>query len=287
MPHFQVVFTLPAELRGIAKMWPREVYDVLFQASQLTLQKLAATRWDATLGILAVLHTWTRELKFHPHVHCVVTGGGLTQDGGWVHADRDFLFPVAAMRRLFRGLFLSLLAKRGLPLEAKQRRQLRSARRHKNWVVYVEAPEDRDPAHLVKYLARYVYQTAISNARMVAVSEYGVTFRTRGDAVTTLPGVEFVRRFGQHFLPPRFRKIRAYGLLAPGARARLAMARHVLTETAPADDAPAPPGLVEGLVAVGAHRCPTCGDPLRVQLIPRSAPSMSPVAPAQPARAPP
>jgi predicted RNA-binding Zn-ribbon protein involved in translation (DUF1610 family) len=269
VPHFQVVFTLPSELRGIAKAWPREIYDLLFQAAQQTLQTLAQRQWNAKLAILAVLHTWTRELKDHPHVHCVVSGGGLTEDGAWVSSEREFLFPISTMRGLFRALFLAGLEDLRLPLNRRQRHKLRAARRHRDWVVFVEAPEDRDPANLVKYLARYVYQTAISNSRIVSIGDATVTFRTRGDAVVTLPGVEFVRRFTQHFLPKGIRKIRHYGLLAPGARAQLALARD-LTARSSSDDQPE--RLRESLpdttpLEEASARCPDCGSPLRYRLL--------------------
>jgi hypothetical protein len=269
VPHFQVVFTLPSELRGIAKAWPREIYDLLFQAAQQTLQTLAQRQWNAKLAILAVLHTWTRELKDHPHVHCVVSGGGLTEDGAWVSSEREFLFPISTMRGLFRALFLAGLEDLRLPLNRRQRHKLRAARRHRDWVVFVEAPEDRDPANLVKYLARYVYQTAISNSRIVSIGDATVTFRTRGDAVVTLPGVEFVRRFTQHFLPKGIRKIRHYGLLAPGARAQLALARD-LTARSSSDDQPE--RLRESLPDTtpreeASARCPDCGSPLRYRLL--------------------
>jgi len=268
VPHFQVVFTLPAELRSIARSFPRQIYDLLFQASQLTLKKLAATQWRATPAILSVLHTWTREMTFHPHVHCVVSGGGLTDDGAWVHADPNFLFAIRPMQRLFRGLFLSQLSKLGLDLDRGQQQHLRNARRRaalKNWVVFVEAPGDRDPGHLVKYLARYVYQTAISDHRIVAITERDVTIRTRGSATLTVPGVEFVRRFTNHFLPKGFRKVRHYGLLAPGARHRLAAARAVLLRGVSASrerpkDRPA-----------STHCCPACGTPLRRLHLPPAA----------------
>lgn len=286
VPHFQVVFTLPSELRAIARTWPAQIYDLLFQASQQTLQTLAATRWSAKLAILSVLHTWTRKLEYHPHVHCVVSSGGLTVENVWVPAGGEYLFPVAAMRRLFRGIFLSRLAKLRLPLEPRQRRQLRKAAQHKDWVVFIEAPEDRDPSHLVKYLARYVYQTAISNSRIVSVDDGGVTFRTRGDAVVTLDGVEFVRRFTNHFLPKGFRKIRHYGLLAPSARPRLALAREQVARPSPeTDPQPADEALLDDASLDDRPRCATCGNALRIYILIR-VPTPAPP-PAAVARGPP
>lgn len=272
IPHFQVVFTLPAELRAIARSFPRQIYDLLFQASQLTLCKLAATHWNATPAILAVLHTWSREMNYHPHMHCVVSSGGLTHDGGWVACDPTFLFAIRPLQRLFRGLFLSKLAGLGLPLDSGQLRHLRNARRKaalKQWVVFVEPPDDRDPQQLIKYLARYVYQTAISDHRIVAVTDKDVTIRTRLSATLTLPGTEFVRRFTEHFLPKGFRKIRHYGLLAPGVRHRLAIARAIVQHLAPAEATREP--RTERTSA--RHDCPSCGEPLRRHVMPALRPA--------------
>lgn len=271
VPHFQVVFTLPAELRPIARRFPREVYGVLFQAAQQTLQKLAATEWRARPAILVVLHTWARNLSFHPHVHCVVSAGGLTDDGGWVSAGRDFLFAIAALRNLFRGLFLSGLTRLGLDLDRSQRIRLRNARRRaslKSWNVFVGRAKSRDATQMIKYLAQYAYQTAISDHRILAVRDDTVTFRTRGADTVTLPGREFVRRFALHVLPRRFRKIRHYGLLAPGTRDRLAIARDLVAHLPSADPTPPQPA-PDALPALPpdhypSRRCPCCDAPLRV-----------------------
>ncbi len=274
VPHFQAVFTIPAELRPIARAHQREIYDLLLKTTYATLKQFAATRWQATPAVLAVLHTWARDLSFHPHVHCVVSAGGLTDDGGWLSVKPDFLFHVRPLQRLFRGKFLAGLAQLGLPLDDSQRIALAKARRKaalKNWNVYVEPPEGRDPAQMVKYLARYVYQTAISDHRMVACDEHTVTIATRDANTLTLTGPEFVRRFALHILPRGFRKIRHYGLLAPGARRQLAQARDIvqhLQAPAPPEppDEPQPEPHPSTLVA-GHHRCPKCNAPLRVYLV--------------------
>ena len=267
--HFQVVFTLPEELRPIARMFPRAIFDTLFKAAAETLQKLARTKLDATLSILAVLHTWSRELTFHPHVHCVVSAGGLTDDGGWVSADVKRLFEHRALQRLFKGVFLVRLRKLGLPLDRIGRGRLRDARRRaavKDWVVWSEAPNERDPRHLVKYLARYVYQTAISDHRMVSVDAETVTFRTRGPATVTVPGVEFARRMATHLLPSGFRRVRPFGLLASGARRKLELAREILEHTQPL-----PAGEPSKLdkPRMDPRHCPVCGAPVRITTIDR------------------
>ena len=263
----------------MARAFPTEVYNLLFRTVRDTLQKLAYTHWEASLAILAVLHTWSRELSFHPHVHCVVGGGGLDADGGWISADRDRLFEHRAMQRLFRGLFLTGLTELHLPLDLDQRRSLARARKRaaaKNWVVWIEAPDARDPQHLVKYLARYVYQTAISDSRIVALDRDGVTLRTRGTATVTLAGAEFVRRFGMHILPSGFHRVRHYGLLAPGARARLAEARDIVEHVSPLPARPEKPARAhlqeDPYTFLSHHRCPTCNEPLRVTLVARDTP---------------
>jgi hypothetical protein len=273
-PHFQVVFTLPSSLRGIAKRWPRPIYDLLFQSAQQTLQTLAQTHWKATPAILAVLHTWNREMKLHPHVHCVVSAGGLASDGAWVASGTEHLFPVVPMRRLFRMRFREGFRALGLVLDREQRRQVARARTQKDWVAFVEAPKNRDPEHLVKYLARYVYSHAISDSRMVSVTDTNVTFRTRGDGVVSVPGTEFARRFAQHVLPKGFRKIRHYGLLAPGNRLKLDLARSLVTRGQPAT----PPEPTPAPTVCATGRCPDCGEPLRRLLVaPVSVPEPAPL----------
>lgn len=292
VPHFQVVFTLPAELRPIARAFPSEVYDALFQAAQETLQKLAKTHWDATLGVLAVLHTWARDLSFHPHVHCVVSGGGLTADGGWV-ASEDFLFHEKQLKKLFKGLFLTRLTRLCLDLDRNQRRRLAHVRKHvvaQDWVVFVEAADGRGKEYIVKYLARYVYQAPISDVRIVAITDTTVTFRTREEGIVTLPGTEFVRRFAMHFLPKGFRKVRHYGLLAPANRPRLEQAR-AITEHALLARVPDSPEVLDAIEPSPQQpnetarpirgRCPICANPLRDLRIPRD-PGFNPCARAPP-----
>ena len=227
-------------------------------------------------AILSVLHTWARDLSFHPHVHCVVSGGGLTDDDRWVAAP-DYLFAVSVLGRLFRGKFLAELSRLRLPLDRDERIALSRARSkaaRKSWVAYVEAPQGRDPEQMVKYLSRYVYQTAISDHRMVAVTAETVTFRTRGDKTRTLRGDVFVRMLAQHFLPKGFRRVRHSGLLAPGRRPRLAIARALLDPMPPAPPPPPEPNrddetAVSDPVEPVVRRCPECGGLLRIDQLPR------------------
>lgn len=274
-PHFQVVFTLPAELRAICQAYPRETYDALFRASSETVLALAKTRWKATPSILSVLHTWSRALTYHPHVHLVVSAGGLRDDGTWHAANPKFMFDVRAMRRLFRGKFLHALKKLDLPLSPAQRVQLGDARDRahaKRWVVHVETPEGRGADTLVRYLARYVNQMAISDHRLVACDGETVTFRTRGSETVTLAGVEFVRRLAQHVLPKGFKRSRPSGLLATPNRARLAQARALLGGAPVAlsvdDDEDELPEDVVVLLSLLRGDCPCCRQRLQISGLP-------------------
>jgi len=227
--HFQVVFTLPQALREVVYDNPKSLHSLLFRVGASVVQDLAAQRHQARLGLTGVLHTWTDALLYHPHVHFLVSAGGLhLETGAWVSTGEKYLFPGRILGAMFRGRFLEglldafergELVLRGEAVTA--RKQFRSmvrglSKRHAKWVVHVEAPGGRPVSQVVKYLARYIKRVAISDARLVSVSEDAVTFRTRQGPVS-VSGVEFVRRFQLHILPSGFRKVRHYGLYAPGA----------------------------------------------------------------------
>ncbi len=226
-PHFQVVFTLPSALRAIAYDNQRLVYALLFRVASSILQDLARQRLRARLGVTAVLHTWTSEITHHPHLHCLVTSGGLhLDDERWVPTRKEYLFPGRILGTMFRGRFLEGL------IDAFDRGELhlrgdesgaarafhatvgRLSKRHCRWVVHVEAPKGRPVGHITKYLARYIKRVAITDGRIAAVTDTHVTIKTRRGAVE-LDGAEFVRRFLLHVLPRGFRKVRHYGLYAP------------------------------------------------------------------------
>lgn len=278
--HFHVVFTLPEELRRIALRNGAVVYDVLIRAAADVLTTLGEQRLGARIGITTVLHTWTRQMLLHPHVHCVVTGGGLALDGSrWVPTPRHFLFPVAVLRKLFRGAVRTRLlaafdqgrldlagACADLAEPRAFRRMLRGLHR-KKWVVYAKAPF-AGPKQVFAYLGRYTHRVAISDHRMVAVSDDAVTFRTKDGATTTVAPDEFIRRFLLHVLPDGFHKIRHYGLYAaahvhrgqPVARALLGAS----DVTDPADhdheDDPGKEDPEAELTGRDPRRCPACGD---------------------------
>ena len=206
------------------------VYDALFQAASATLQELTHSRFKATLGITLVLHTWTRELHHHPHVHALVSAGGLTESG-WKSMSLKYLFHVEVMGTVLCGKMLTLLRdahKAGkLPGTSSELEQLLRRLKQHNWVVYVKKAF-RHAEHVLKYLGRHTHRVAISNSRFVAITQDAVTFRTKEGKAITLPPTEFLRRFLQHFLPKGFQKIRHYGLYASAAEAQLQRARDAL-----------------------------------------------------------
>jgi hypothetical protein len=270
--HFHVVFTLPAELRALAKAVPHAVLDALFATASATLLDLARSRLGATLGVTMVLHTWTRDLRYHPHVHALVTAGGLARDTGrWVRTRHDYLFPVQMMGAVFRGKMLEALRRlhRQGKLavfdefrdpEAFDRLLVRLARAR--WVVYAKKPFRRSD-HVLRYLGRYTHRIAISNSRLISVTDDAVTFHTKGGNRASLHPVEFLRRFLQHVLPEGFHKIRHFGLYAGATVASLRTARSLLVPatSGAAESAPIPTWR-ERLRALTGHdvdRCRVCG----------------------------
>ena len=183
LPHFHLVFTLPSELKPVAMRHPVEVYGALFQVTGEVLAELGRTHLRATLGLTLVLHTWTRDLRFHPHVHVLATAGGLSLDGSrFVHARKDYLFPVKAMGKLLRGKMLDALRglrRKGILPDQGFNALMSALARHKSWVVYAKAPFRRSQ-HVLSYLGRYTHRVGIANSRLVDVGPGHVTFRTRG-----------------------------------------------------------------------------------------------------------
>lgn len=221
--YFHAVFTLPAILRPVVLAHRRVLFDLLFDAASQTLLAFGADpkRLGAQLGFTLVLHTWTREMLFHPHLHAIVTGGGLSFDRTrWVGLPNDeFLFPVVALSKVFRGNFLQGLiaacAADKLDLTDHQSRKLVAEAKKHDWVVYAKKPFG-GPDQIVNYLGRYTHRVGISSSRLLSITDHRIVFRTRGEKTCSLTPEEFIRRFLSHVLPPRFSKIRHYGLLAPG-----------------------------------------------------------------------
>jgi hypothetical protein len=260
--YYHVVFTLPAALGPLALQNPRVLYDLLLRTAWETVQELASDpRYlGATVGLLAVLHTWGQTLCHHPHVHCVVTGGGLgcdvhgrvEQPPHWVACRPGFFLPVRVLSRLFRGKFLAGLqaayargrvgchGKLATLADATAFAAWLAPLYAQDWVVYAKAPFG-GPEQVLKYLARYTHRVAISNARLLSLDDDGVTFRYKDYAddrrtkQMTLSAAEFLRRFLQHVLPSGLVKIRHYGLLANRYReANLRVCRALLLVVAAA-----------------------------------------------------
>lgn len=253
--YFHVVFTLPEPLRAIAAGYPKVVYDALFAAGSETLLVLGRQRFDATLGVTAVLHTWTRAMLLHPHIHCIVTGGGLTRDRRrWAAAPRNFLFPVAVMRKLFRGKLLAALdrAYTAGKFIADDWARIKRSLHRKTWVVYAKRPFG-GPEQLFEYLGRYTHRVATSSSRILELRDDAITLRTRGEgSVRVAPG-EFIRRFLLHVLPTGFRKIRHYGLASPSGVAKLLpTAAQLLGPT------PAPHATSDKPATPDTQVCPVC-----------------------------
>nr|WP_313809034.1 IS91 family transposase [Sphingobium sp.] len=249
--YFHVVFTLPAEVADIAWQNKALLYDLLFRAASETMLTIAADprHLGARIGITAVLHTWGSAMTHHPHVHMIVPGGGIALDGTrWISSRPAFLLPVRVLGKLFRRLFLTRLtalhdtgrlAFFGAMADVADRRTfLRHLApvRKKRWVVYAKPPF-AGPEAVLAYLSRYTHRVAISNRRLVAFDENGVTFRCKDyrrdgaerHRIMTLAADEFIRRFLLHVLPRGFHRIRHYGLLASAARKdNLALARRLL-----------------------------------------------------------
>jgi ribosomal protein L37AE/L43A len=228
--HFLVTFTLPAELRALARSNQKTIYNLLFRASAAALLQLAQDpRFvGARLGMVGVLHTWTRQLLYHPHVHYIVTGGGLTADGRWRSSRPAFLVPVKALSPIFRAKFRDELKKTQLFAQVEPRVW------RKDWVVHCEAVGSG--AQAFQYLAPYIFRVAISNNRLRKLENGNVSFAYKESATDqlrhcTLSAQEFIRRFLQHVLPPRFIKVRYYGLLSPAQRELLQKARQLLRAT--------------------------------------------------------
>jgi len=293
--YFHVVFTVPDDLLASLVLRNREVFfNTLFAAGSETLLALGEDekRLGAQIGLTAVLHTWTRDLRFHPHLHCIVTGGGLTRDGTrWKATRRDYLFPVSVLSKLFRGKMVDALdcayragTLQGVADEVAWRRLKRKLYRTK-WVSYAKPPF-AGPKSVYQYLGRYTHRVGLSNHRLVSDTGDAVTFRTRGEETATLHPHEFLRRFLLHVLPNGFVKLRHYGLMAPGnVNTKLANAR-VLLETRPppphprsepikAAPAAQPPHwreLLLRLTGVDLTCCQKCGGSLFSRPLPRPPP---------------
>jgi hypothetical protein len=278
VPYFHVVFTIPHELSALTRQNKRRTYGFIFEAAWETLRELSADPkyLGAEIGVLAVLHTWGQNLQHHPHVHCVVTGGGLALDGQrWVSGRESFFLPVRVLSRLFRGKFLDRLKRAHEKEQLVLDGSLQALRRTTDfnsylrplysvpWFVYAKPPFG-GPEYVLKYLARYTHRVAIGNGRLVALEEGRVTFRWKDYAhgcrrrVMSLSGSEFLRRFLLHLLPRGFKRIRQYGILANRChREKISRARRLLAEAGKTVRTAKPATTISLTLESGA--CPACG----------------------------
>jgi hypothetical protein len=300
VPYFHVVFTLPQRIGMLALQNAREIYRILFRATSETLLTIAADprHLGAAIGFLAVLHTWGQNLHLHPHLHCVVPGGGISADGRrWIGCRTSFFLPVRVLSSRFRNVFLVHLRKAFRDGKLRFHGEMASLARpeafealcrqagRSNWVVFAKPPFG-GPEQVLKYLARYTHRVAISNGRLLSMEDGRVTFLWKDYAAgnqtkaMTLDAVEFIRRFMLHILPGGFVRIRQFGFLANRARAKkLALCRELL-------GAPPPPAgdAVVANCEADTHRrerklCPVCRIGQMVRVVVGKWPDLVPLAP--------
>jgi hypothetical protein len=280
VPYFHVVFTLPTEIAAIAFQNKAVVYGILFKSAAETLRIIAADprHLGAGIGLVAVLHSWGQTLSYHPHLHCIVPGGGPSPDGTrWIACRPNFFLPVRVLSRLYRRLFLQALR---AAFDAGQLRflgenthladpkafaRLLIAANHRDWVVYAKPPFG-GPEQVLAYLSRYTHRVAIANSRLVNMESGKVTFRWRDyrhgrrPRHMTLDAGEFIRRFLLHTLPDGVHRIRHYGFLANGQRAaRLAACRALLADRVLQEEVRTVPATKPTPVP---RPCPCCGRPM-------------------------
>ena len=227
-PYFHIVTTVPSELNEIFLYNSKICYDILFKATSDTILALAKdTKWlGAKVGITSVLHTWGQTLEFHPHIHSIVTGGGIS-DNKWIEGKKEYLFKVQVMSSLFRGKFLAMLKESVLVFPEDKAclkdkvnfNKFLEPLYEKTWITYIEPPKAK-PENVIEYIGRYSFRVAIANDRIKDISNNQITFEYKDYKdnskikTMTISAEEFIRRFLLHVLPNRFTKIRHYGILS-------------------------------------------------------------------------
>lgn len=291
--YYHIVFTIPKELNWVALRNKKEVYNLLFKASSETLLELGREQkyLGAEVGFISILHTWGQNLMDHPHIHIIIPAGGLSLDHGkWIFSRKRFFIPIKVIARLFRGKFLAYYNKAyvqsrikldGLtkaPADLVKHQSLVSSLYEKNWVVYTKEPFS-SPLSVMEYLGRYTHRVAISNQRIVRISDGKVSFKWKDYAdrnknkVMVLDGEEFIRRFLLHILPANFMKIRHYGILSNRSRkTKLGKCQEIFRIK------PQPlvkitwQELLQKLKGIDVNICPSCGEGCMVRkelLVPR------------------
>ncbi len=252
VPYFLVTFTLPQEVRAYARSNQKLFYKLLFSESWGCLKKLAANpKWlGGKIGALGILHTWTKAMAYHPHVHYLIPAGCVTEDNFWIPAQKKFFLPVHALSKVFRGMMRDALRQKAPEFFS----QIPAKTWRKGWVVHSMAAGDGDA--VLKYFAPYIFRVAISNKRILGLSDGRVTFRyknskTNRPAVMTVSVFEFIRRFLQHVLPKGFKKVRHFGFLSPRNKPLLAVLQYKLGTVEVETE-------VEDTPDAGKPRCPVC-----------------------------
>jgi hypothetical protein len=260
--YFHVVFTLPEVLNALCMLHPKEGYGILFKSAWETLRDFCAKKYLKT-GMISILHTWGQNLTLHPHLHCIVPGGGIDKNGKWknIRVDGKFLFPVKALGKVFRAKYVSML--RGASLLPQESIEPLFK---KSWVVYAKRPFAH-PSHVVEYLGRYTHRVAISNNRILSHQNNRVSFSYKDyrhgscKKVMDLEDTEFIRRFALHILPSGFVKIRHYGFLS-------STSKKVTIPSIREQLAPMEIGFIDlrKLKPFDPAICPCCGKPTMVTI---------------------
>ena len=283
VPYFHVVFTLPHQLHPLIRHNQAALYTLLFRTVAETLKEVAANpeRLGAQIGFFAILHTWSQNLLFHPHIHCVVPAGGLDPDHSrWVHGSKKFLLPIPVLRKVFRGKFVDALKRAYANNELELSGSIRSLQNprafraliggihHHHWIVFAKRPFG-GPKQVLRYLGRYTHRVAISNHRFISFDDNRVRFHWRDyrngntKRKMTLTAEEFIRRFLLHVLPKRFVRIRYFGTMANSHRKPLLeLCRGFLSPfQQPSDNAMPEPSAPR---TNPTWTCPGCGGPMKV-----------------------
>ncbi len=274
VPYYHVIFTLPHELRGFTRLHQQEVYGLLIKSAADSIIKLAADPHyvGGRVGVMAVLHTWGSNLSYHPHVHSLVTGGGLSPDGQtWMPARDNYLVPVNALSKLFRGIFLARIRRQFEEIH------LPESIWQKEWVVHCK-PAVQGTRTVLNYLARYIHRVAITNSRIISIDNGKVTFRYKDSKsgayikTMTVSAEEFIRRFLQHVLPRGVNKVRYYGLWSSSNRRQLRKMQQILTQPENSQQVRLEENMdVEVPPPSEARPCPHCqkGTLIRIGRLPR------------------
>lgn len=272
--YFHVVMTIPSELYCISKQNERKVYNIIFKATAETLGELAKDEkyLGAEIGFMEILHTWGQTLAYHPHIHCIVPAGGIDKTGKWKSSKKKFFIPVKVISRKFRGKFLYYLKREKLELYGKNEKlknpeefdKLINQMYNKEWITYCKPPF-QDASKVIRYLGRYTHRVAISNNRIQKVENKKVTFKWRDYKDNnrmkemTIEAEEFIRRFLLHILPPRFMKIRHYGLLGNrNKKIKLAICKKLTNTANPLPQVISTLEILKKTLGVDFNLCPIC-----------------------------